>query len=305
MPQFSVIMPAFNRERLIVEALDSVLAQTHTDFEIIVIDDGSTDRTVDVVRGYGGKVRLLEQANAGPGAARNMGIREATGDYVTFLDSDDCWFPWTLQTYADAIARFDSPSFMTSPGAHFHEAAELTYMTSQPLEARRFADHFSAHRDIAWIGTCGVAIRRDALLTVGAFANLRINQEDCDLWLRLGTAPGFIIIDKPVCWGRREHDENVSHLVERNVQGVSFLIRQQQSGAYPGGRERRAQCLSLLTRHIRPACLECLRQGHGRVAWRLYRQSFAWNLRLGRLRFLLAFPLTALLVALGIGGRNK
>ena len=79
MPRFSVIIPAYNRARLLPAAIDSVLAQETRDFELIVVDDGSTDGTIDVVRSYGEQVKLLSQPNRGPGAARNLGIRHARG----------------------------------------------------------------------------------------------------------------------------------------------------------------------------------------------------------------------------------
>lgn len=96
MIRFSVVIPSHNRSAWLVAALESVFAQTEPAFEIIVADDGSTDDTPDVLRKYEGRVKVLTQRNAGPSAARNLGIAAATGDYIAFLDSDDLWFPWTL-----------------------------------------------------------------------------------------------------------------------------------------------------------------------------------------------------------------
>ncbi len=89
----SVIMPAYNRRDYIREALDSILAQTAGRHEIIVIDDGSTDGTADIVRAYGDPVACHSQPNAGIGAALNHGLRRATGEWLAFLDSDDLWLP--------------------------------------------------------------------------------------------------------------------------------------------------------------------------------------------------------------------
>src|SRR4051812_6017095 len=99
---FSVVVPTYNRLYLLSRALETVCAQTHADFEIIIVDDGSTDGTREWLASHGAPVpvRVLEQSNRGPGAARNLGIREARGDYIAFLDSDDLWFPWTLETFA-------------------------------------------------------------------------------------------------------------------------------------------------------------------------------------------------------------
>jgi glycosyltransferase involved in cell wall biosynthesis len=95
----SVVIPAFNAGQFIRRTVDSILAQTYSDFEIIVVDDGSTDNTADVVRSYGPKVRYIYQQNAGDGPARNTGITAAEGDWIAFLDHDDEWLPKKLQLH--------------------------------------------------------------------------------------------------------------------------------------------------------------------------------------------------------------
>lgn len=99
----SVIIPTYNARQYICRAVDSALAQTYQDIEIIVVDDGSTDDTVGVLKKYGGKVRILSQKNSGPSAARNKGIREARGQYIAFLDSDDRWASEKLEKQLGVI----------------------------------------------------------------------------------------------------------------------------------------------------------------------------------------------------------
>ncbi|MDZ4120908.1 MAG: glycosyltransferase family A protein, partial [Candidatus Cloacimonadaceae bacterium] len=99
----SAVIPAYNREKTIARAIDSVLAQKYPAAEIIVVDDGSRDGTRTVVEGYGDKIRYFHQGNAGAAAARNRGVREAMYGWIAFLDSDDYWVPDHLQRMADAM----------------------------------------------------------------------------------------------------------------------------------------------------------------------------------------------------------
>lgn len=98
-PLFSVLVPAYNIESLIRQTLESALAQTIQDLEIVVVDDGSSDKTTEVVHSFTDpRIRLIHQANAGVSAARNRAIAEARGKYVAFLDGDDVWLPFHLET---------------------------------------------------------------------------------------------------------------------------------------------------------------------------------------------------------------
>jgi len=100
----SCIVPAYNSERFIAEALDSILAQTWRPIEVIVADDGSEDGTLEVVGRYGSAVRVVSQATAGPSTTRNLGLTAATGDFIAFLDADDLWHPEKLSIQ---MARFE------------------------------------------------------------------------------------------------------------------------------------------------------------------------------------------------------
>ncbi|MCP5278335.1 MAG: glycosyltransferase family 2 protein [Thiobacillus sp.] len=112
-PRFSVIIPAYNAEAFVARAIDSVLAQTWPAHEILVVDDGSVDKTAEVVAGYGERVRYLRQDNAGVSAARNAGARAATGDWLAFLDADDWYYPDRLKWHADWIAQDSGLDFLT------------------------------------------------------------------------------------------------------------------------------------------------------------------------------------------------
>jgi len=104
MKRISVVIPSYNYARFVREAIDSALAQTYPPLEVIVVDDGSTDATPEVLASYGDRIRVIRQRNEGVARARNAGIATARGDYVAFLDADDVWHPRKLELQ---IARFD------------------------------------------------------------------------------------------------------------------------------------------------------------------------------------------------------
>src|SRR5688572_3937260 len=112
--RFSVIIPTHNRMAFLPATLATVFAQRFTDYEVLVADDGSTDGTAEYLRSLGGRVTVFTQANRGPGAARNLALRHASGQYVTFLDSDDLWFPWTLETYARVTHEHRDPAMVAT-----------------------------------------------------------------------------------------------------------------------------------------------------------------------------------------------
>ncbi|MGH7383811.1 MAG: glycosyltransferase family 2 protein [Candidatus Rokuibacteriota bacterium] len=121
----SVVIPAYNAERFLEEAVESVLRQAHQRLEVIVVDDGSTDGTAARVRAYGNRVRYVRQANAGVGAARNRGVALATGDYIAFLDHDDVWQPEKLEVQLEIAARNPESGLVACDGVRFSEASIL------------------------------------------------------------------------------------------------------------------------------------------------------------------------------------
>ena len=300
---FSIIVPTFNRADLLREALASLAVQRFQDFETIVVDDGSDEDIESVTRTCGFTVRYFRQVNSGPGAARNLGLRHAGGRYVTFLDSDDVWFPWTLEIFHCAIEQNESPAFLAGFGALPGEKWDTATNGLEQMSARRFPDMLTACTDRTPPvgGTPSVCVRRDALEKTGGFAPGRINGEDTDLWLRLSGCAGFVRIFKPPVFRQRYHEGSVTRRLEPSLAGARFLLQQEKKQMYPGGANARRRRRRIICGTIRSISLECLDQRRTGEAFRLYMESFWWNLALGNFKYLAAFPVAAFL---GPGRRN-
>ena len=292
---FSVVIPSFNRVALLERTLKSVFAQRFTDFEIIIVDDGSADGTMDFLRSLGQVVKIFHQPHQGAGSARNLGARHAGGAYLAFLDSDDLWFPWTLGIYRDVIHEHGHPSFVAGKPLRFTGESELGKTVSGKVCTERFVDYLASGEEWRWWGASSFVIRRDVFAAVGGFTGAEVNAEDADLALRLGTAPGFVQIISPVTFAYREHAASAVWDLKRTYKGVCSMIGAEQAGRYPGGRGRAFERRRILTRHTRPVVFNCLKEGLRREAWMLYRATFAWNAALGRGRYLAAFPVLATL----------
>lgn len=129
-PFFSVVIPTYNRQEMVVDAVQSVLAQSFTDYEIIVVDDGSKDDTERVLSAYLDRIKYVRQTNAGVATARNRGVVESCGEYVCYLDSDDTWPPNKLEVYKEAIDAHDSVPFVFSDFRKYNMKSDERYEKS-------------------------------------------------------------------------------------------------------------------------------------------------------------------------------
>ena len=293
-PLFSVIIPTHDRLELLKRSVQSIRDQSLADYEIIVIDDGSRDGTKDWLAETGSSLQAMTQSNIGPGGARNAGARIARGRYLSFLDSDDVWFPWTLAVYREALESSDWPVFLAGKPTLFSDEADLALVNPEPLGIEKFHDYLASGDEWRWWGVSSFVVRRDAFLDAGGFVEDRINSEDADMALKLGTAAGFVQITSPVTFGYREHAANVTNDLGRTLAGIRHIVLSEKHARYPGGKSRARERWEILTRHVRPVALECLRRKKQREAWSFYRSTFAWHLSLRRLKYLAMFPLVAL-----------
>lgn len=287
-PFFSVVTPVYNRETLIRDTINSVLEQTFPDYEIIVVDDGSTDGTLQTLASYGDAITIIKQKNQGPGSARNAGIETAKGEYIAFLDSDDCWFPWSLESYFNTIQNHDIPAFVAGNPYLFTDSSELPDSCSS-LQTQHFSDYLASGDEWRWWGVSSFVVKTEALKEVGGFVSQRINAEDHDLALRLGTHSGFVDIDGSPTFAYRQHEGTARDDHTKTARGSLQLVRSEYEQRYPGGKARQKERWRILTRQVRPAALGCLRHGLWEEAWTLYRKTLPWHFALHRWKFVVGF----------------
>lgn len=190
-PTVSVVIPAYNAAWCVGRAIDSVLAQSFGDFEIIVVDDGSTDTTPAVLGAYGDAIQVVRQINGGMSHARNTGIQVARGTYLAFLDADDHWLPEKLARQVELMKRHTELAFCsTTARLEDPEGQPAGVWGSMAHATLTVADVFADHTRIAG-GASSVLARRSAVLTVGGFDETLHGAEDTDLWLRLAAHGGY------------------------------------------------------------------------------------------------------------------
>ena len=221
-PKVDVIIPVFNRERFITQTLESVLGQTYRNLEIVVVDDGSTDKSSEKIQPYlrHRNVKYLYQNNQGPALARNVGIRASCGDLIAFLDSDDIWLPNKLEKQIQFLAR--NPAIpLVHTGRMDIDAFGNRKQPSRSMDAQGycFRDLFIANRII--LST--VVVTRSCLNVTGAFNKEFRGCEDYDLWLRIARNHPIGYIDEVLAL-YRFHDSNLSRdSFEMTRQEVTFI----------------------------------------------------------------------------------
>lgn len=205
-PTVSVIIPAYNQSQFVSQAIDSVLAQTFTDYEIIVINDGSTDNTAEVLEQYKDRICIITQTNAGLSAARNSGLRIARGEVVGLLDADDVWYPEALSAVVSYLRKNPHIDLVSGAWDNIDESGKtirgLTRSSGfQPMVQADFLKTFA-------LGTLfppsSVVIRRRCFDCCGFFDTTLKALEDWDFWLRLAIHGHKLdLMDTPVVHYRR------------------------------------------------------------------------------------------------------
>jgi glycosyltransferase involved in cell wall biosynthesis len=288
MPKVSVIIPVYNRAQMVVEAIESVFGQTFRDFELLVVDDGSTDGTWDALQAYGPRLRAWRKPHAGAAAARNLGIKNAGGEYLAFLDSDDLWRPEKLARQVEYLDRHPEAAlvhcdgwWIKGPEVPPDLASRPTFYANRPIPQGPDAARYLMSSPIP---TPYIMMRRNVAERIGGFAeDLRLH-EDADFLLRLleaGEQIGYV--PEPLAIVRIPADAKPGPSLEYILESIEVQKRSLRR-----------------TMVMRPFILPALGRSHLLAAAALYQKGdrlgffthclAAWRLRPRSLRRLLALP---------------
>ncbi len=214
----SVIIPLYNARDVIRQTTESVLAQTWTDYEIVVIDDGSTDGSGEIVQGTGHNIRYFRQANAGVAGARNRGIVESRGTYIALLDHDDLWHPTKLEKQVKVLDERSEVGMVVTDVAHIDREGRSMGMIGRGYNP---SDTFARLFVRGYVPTPSAAmIRKSILESVGGFdeAFKSAGLDDHELWARIGAHCEIANIAEPLTYHRnREVKSSQIELGHRSI----------------------------------------------------------------------------------------
>ncbi len=238
----TIIMPAFNVGSYIGEAVNSVLAQTRGDWRLVIVDDGSVDETVEIARSFSDdRITVIEQENAGAGAARNRAAAEANTEYLSMLDADDAWAPDYLEKMLGALEASPDLAFVACDALAFIDDRNDAVLCSEnvrmvpPVTLEQVASR-------AFQVYTAVSMRRDWFERVGGFDETLRNAQDFDLWIRmLGAGAEAAFIAEPLAWYR----DRPGSLSDNDIRLSEYTIR-----VYEKLRTARPDVTSLCDRQI-------------------------------------------------------
>jgi glycosyltransferase involved in cell wall biosynthesis len=242
-PTVSVIIPTYNRWPMIAEAVESVLAQSFTALEVIVIDDGSDDGTVDRLQKYAASLRVISQERRGVAAARNSGVRNAQGRYVAFLDSDDLWLSGKLEIQTAFMAQHPEMQICQTEEIWIRHGRRVNPKTKHRKPS---GDIFRRSLELCLVSPSAVMMTRELFDRVGGFDETLPVCEDYDLWLRIAVEHRVGLIPTALVVKRGGHADQLS----RSVWGMDrYRVRSLRNLLRSGLRdEKREWALEALAR---------------------------------------------------------
>jgi glycosyltransferase involved in cell wall biosynthesis len=224
-PLVSVVIPAFEAEDFLGEAIESVLAQTYSPIELIVVDDGSEDRTAEVAGSYP-EVRLLRRANGGQAAARNSGFEASSGEFITFHDADDVMLPRRIELQVEHLrANSGVGAVLGGQELIFEDGAEAPFWMQVADGASAASGERAGRAKAGGVHTVTVLLRREAFEQIGGYDEAMSHGEDVDLLLRLREAwIGVTVLDQPLV-RRRIHPAGMTQAPDSERHALVNIFR--------------------------------------------------------------------------------
>lgn len=229
-PEVSIIMPAYNAGKYIEESIQSVLNQTHQNWELLIVNDGSTDNTQIIAESYAAKdprVKLINQVNSRLGAARNKGIQNALGDWIAFLDSDDLWTSLKLEKQMLVSKEFPDVDMIYTDGWVFHDGNFNNLIPYSTITGKYTSENmYVLEYETNYIPVLSAIVKKDMVNKVGFQEEIIQCCEDWDYWLRMAiNGATFYGINEKLFYYRR-HDSNMSsNSVTMRLAQASILIK--------------------------------------------------------------------------------
>jgi glycosyltransferase involved in cell wall biosynthesis len=270
-PRVSVVIPTYNRADKVRKGIESVLAQSFTDLEVIVVDDGSSDETGKTIKhAFGDRIRYYFQTNQGASVARNKGIDEARGEWIAFLDSDDLWETEKLEWQFKALERFGHQCGACYTDVRFYNHSETRTMFQLARESYRHEGCMGVNTDVLRLlvrpGGAGMVVclssfmaRSDTMRRMGGFDRSLLYSQDSEFMFRLAMLTGFCYVNRPLvlfdrspaetrhvglssAWNRLDFFlrdsqlrlEGLLRLTEDQPAAVHNLVRQQLGSVHSG-----------------------------------------------------------------------
>ncbi|MFQ5430014.1 MAG: glycosyltransferase [Phycisphaerae bacterium] len=269
-PAVSIIIPTYNRLSLLREALDSIHRQTYRDFEVIVIDDGSTEEIASGVADHPVRPRVVRQQRQGPAGARNLGIEEASADLVAFLDSDDLWQPIKLERFIAATQAQPDINVFYGPMSPIDEAGNLVPGRTKPCHDGWITEKLFCS---SFVHIPTVVCRKALLFQANCFDRTLPVCEDYDLWLRVSVREPFALIEEP-CALRRLHRDRLSKAcMSRNLAVKAKVLQRFFESNTANGHLDPTVAKARLARVLFAAARAAFRDGRYRQAVELCRES--------------------------------
>lgn len=223
----SVIIPTFNRASLLKKAIESVLAQTYKNFELIIVDDGSTDGTCKMIASYGKNIRSFHQDNQGPACARNTGIKNAQGSFLAFLDSDDHWKKEKLEIQIKAM-RENTQYLISHTQEIWYRRGELLNQKKKHTKHNGYI--FDKCLPLCAVGMSTMATRKELFEKIGFFDESLPCCEDYDFWLRASVNHPFLLINEALTVKDGGRDDQLSRIYaigmdKYRIRSITNLLR--------------------------------------------------------------------------------